>query len=392
MTRSLPALVAVAVAGFAPTAAAAGTSIRTEAGGPRILFVDGNDIRPEPGGNRLLFIDGNDVRPEPGGKRILFVDAEGNVRPDPAGVRLAFFDKTDNTLRRKPGGKILLWIKPPEIREESGKGKLLYVMDGDALGRTHVVAVLHHLKPELFKLSDEELAALKAEREAAAKEEEMRLAGRLVGDFGVLNSNLDFFKKAKVTVAPSKGHYAVTIAVGNGKFTGIGVERVVDGEQEIWLAVGSKGDMKLAVYDVNGAEMTGTLYPAAGLADEKVATGTEKLKQTKPGLYQLTEGKAPKTGAEYKGTLTVAAITDPDSGTSMKPFGVQWTIGKAKTRGAGFFADAQKGGGFAVATGTDPEYLVGRLRNTTGSGVNIEFLGHAGKAGYILLDKVKVEK
>jgi hypothetical protein len=374
------------------TASAADTSIRTEASGPRLLFVDGNDIRPEPGGKRLLFVDGDDIRPEPGGKRLLCVDAEGNVRAEPAGVRLAFFDKTDNTLRRKPGGKILLWIKHPEIREDNASGKRLYLMDGDALGRAHVVAVLHHLQPALFQLTKEELAALQKERDEAGREEELRLAKRLLGEFGVLNSNLDFLKKAKITVTPAKGHFAVTLEVGKTTMTGIGVSRTVDSEQEIWLAIGSKGDkgdVKLIVYDLNGADLDGTVYPAAGLADDKPATGTEKLKLTKPGQYQLTAGKAAKTGTEYKGTMLVSPVKDPDSGNDIKSFAVQWMIDKKKSAGFGFLAEAQKGAGFAVAASTDPEYLVGRLRHTSGSGVHIDFFGNAGKAGYILLDKTE---
>lgn len=139
----------------AVAALAANVSLRPAPGGSIIAVVDGNDIRPNAGGPRLLYVDGSNIRPAPGAAPILYVDGS-DVRKNPGGPRLAFWD--GRTLRRTPGGKILLVVDGSDIRPQAGGARLAY-LDGGAPGTAHLTALLFQWRASLFQPSAAELKA-----------------------------------------------------------------------------------------------------------------------------------------------------------------------------------------------------------------------------------------
>lgn len=139
------------------------TNIRPDPTGNPLLFVDGNSIRPDPTGNRFLYVDGNSIRPDPTGQRLLYVDQDGAVRPEPNGVLLAHWEGND--LRKAgPGGPRLGVLDNKDFRPEPGSKRYFHI-DGPALSRMQLTAVIYQLHPEFFTIPAEE---------KVAKEDEMK--------------------------------------------------------------------------------------------------------------------------------------------------------------------------------------------------------------------------
>lgn len=370
---------------------AAQTTLRDAPGGKRLLFVDGDDIRPEPGGKRLLFVDGDDIRPAPGGVRLLFVDGD-DVRPEPGGIRLAFLDGKE--LRREPGGKVLLHIDHPDIRTVFG-GKRLMFIDGEPLTKPQLVAALYHLKPELFKLTDDEIAKKKAAMKKAAEESAVEASNKLYGKFTVLNSNVDTARDAAIEVAKVGDFVSVTIKGKDGtEWYGVGVTRKVFGDNEHWVAFQPKGAVGLAVYEPNGKNLDGVWIPYTALKDGKKALGSEKLAVTsaKTGKYKITEAKAPGTGDAYAGTLQVAPAPHGEASVNLNTLILQWTLGEAKVYGIGFFLEyAQGKQALVAASGLEAPVMIGRIKETSSSGVHMDFYTSEKAAGYMLFTRPPAE-
>lgn len=359
------------------------TSIREGgAGGKRLLVVDGQNIRPDPAGNRLLFIDGDNIRPDPGGKRLLFIDGQ-NVRPDPAGIRLAFLD--GKQIRRSPGGKVLLWVSHPDVRPDH-TGERIYFIDGPALSKQQLVAVLYQLKPELFKLSAEEEAALKKDMaDAAAEDEANAKKDPFVGKYSLLSfSSSDDRKAAGNWVVAKKGQY-YQIAFKNTKtneaWEGVGFYVELFGDKELWAAIGPQASMALARYTADDAGNYDGAWVPHYLLDDPKSFGTEKLKKTADNNYTVDAGKAPKTLAEYKGGTCVFTPQKKDINADAKTFLINWTLGDFKVTGIGFVHKKQ----LVVAAGGKDATIV-RLKMGNGS-MGGDFMTTSGAFGYYTLSK-----
>lgn len=355
------------VAVFGGSVASAQTDIRAEPGGKRVLFIDGNDIRPEPGGKRLLFIDGDDIRAEPGGKRLLFVDGD-DVRPEPGGIRLATIDGDD--LRRSPGGKILINYRHPDFSPTAKENRVLRV-DGKELTHPQLVAVLYVLKPELFKLTDAETAALKKAMADANKEEEAKAAAdQVAGKWEVLNSSGPVEKTGSgtITVGPKKGAaYPVTFDLTKGggpTWAGVGVYKEQFGDKLFWVAYGTPKTIGLCVYDIKGDTLEGKWYPWYVDGDAK-NTGTETLKgpATLDGEYTIVAAKAPTTGAAYTGKVTIKPANIVGAGKNAMPYLVTWTLGATKITGIG----VRTGDQLFVSSGAGPDVNIAAYEIRNGS-------------------------
>lgn len=367
-TSPLPALVWLVgfCFGFSPLLHSQ-TDIRPSPGGKRLLFVDGDDIRPEPGGKRLLFVDGDDIRPAPGGKRLLFVDGD-DIRPTPGGIRLAFWD--GDTLRRKPAGEILLFVDGDDIRPQMG-GPRLYFLDGPKLSREQLTAVLYLLRPELFTLPAEQVAAKEkemAENAAKSTVTSSSVKDQWTGDHGILaqgaNGSVLIDKRADIyPVAYKTGQEPAWQGIGVGVNTG-------SPNAEFWAAMAPAGAVALGVYDVKGGNLNGTWFPINTDKDPSVL-GFEALagSPSLSGAYRITNGKLPNGGASYTGALNIDPLPATLSGAA-KCYRIRWSNGATAI---GFLI----GNKLAVAAGWGADYEILRIRPSQ-SGFAVEALTKAG--------------
>lgn len=380
------ALCVVASLAWTVPASADTANIRPDPSGKRLLFIDGNDIRREPGGKRLLFIDGDSLRDAPGGKRLLFIDGD-NVRADFGGIRLAFIDGSN--IRRSPGGKRLLFIDGDNIRPDP-QGKRLLFIDGKVT-KAQLIAALFILKPEIFKLTDAEVAELKAAMKKAEAESDKEFKNVLLGKFDVVNSSVPEWAGGEVTTTCGKDdfHY-LDLKLKKASLAGIGLPRRSAGWDELWIAFAPEGAVALAVYEIDKGNLTGKWIPINAAKDGSETLGTETLSgpTNLDGEFKIVEAKAPNNGAEYAGTVTIRP-TKPADGNSSDLFdlyAVTWNFGATKVPGVG--ARVKYGDGksaLLVASGTKADFAVGHV--TCESATNckgIDFFSNKRGAGYIV--------
>jgi hypothetical protein len=366
------------------TILAAEADIRTEFGGKRILFVDGDDIRDQPGGKRLLFIDGDgDIRPAPGGKRLLMVDPDGDIRYEPGGVRLAFWDGTE--LRRNPGGPRLGLLEDNDFRATPG-GKRFFYVDGK-ISRVQLTAVLYLLQPELLTLTPEEKAAReKAMAAAGAQSSAVAAADTFPGEHRILTHTTDGPKKREgaIVLARQGDYYAVTFKTGDQPpWQGIGIKyKNPAGGEELWAAVGPGAAVSLGIYQINGGTLTSTWLPVNAAQDKSVfgfenLTGAAKL----GGVYQITSGKLPNGGVAYTGALNIDPLPQKMNSTAAC-YRFRWATG---TTGLAFrFGDLM-----AVAAGWGADYEILRLELNSAKGFQGDFLSKSGAKGSYTIDKAQ---
>ncbi len=315
--------------------------IRPEPGGKRLLFVDEKDIRLEPGGKRVLYIDDNYIRTEPGGKALLYVDGD-DIRPDRGDIRLAFIDKYGNFRRNPNSDNVLIHYKHPDLSPTHIDNRIFFV-DGPELTRQQLVAVLYYLKPEIFKLSDAEIASLrKAMADEAKAEEVAAAADHVAGKWMVLSGSGPVAKigGGGMTIGPKKGDaYPVVIdhsKTGGPQWTGVGVYKEMSGDKSMWVAYGTPKTIGLCVYEIKDGSLDGKWYPWYVDGDAK-NVGTETLTgpATLDGEYKIAAGKAPFTGAAYSGTVTIKPAKIVGAADTAKPYLLSWTMGAVKVSGIG---------------------------------------------------------
>lgn len=380
-------LAAIFVTAVRAEAAEGYADVRLEPAGSRMFCIDKDEIRKDPAGNRLLFIDGDTLRPQPGGDRLLFIDGD-DVRPAPGGHRLALFD--GNYLRRSPGGPILLFIDGQDIRPDAGGQRLLF-LDGGPLTRPQIVAVLYHWKPELFKLSAAEEAALKAEMEKNAKEAEEAAKGKYVGHFEVLNSSAPAFNKATVDVAKAGDYHTVTFNLSdNQKWLGIASKRTVKGEEEYWFAASPTGAVGLGIYEPDGTDFKAQWIPLAVTTQGPDVLGNETMHgaANMAGIYTVKSGKYTMKLGDYTGQLHLTIFPPDNPSVTLDPRALLWTVASKKFGGVGTAVEIEPGKfGLAAAVSAEKVYLVGRLKETTSSGIHMDVLTNTRNTGFILLNK-----
>ncbi len=379
---------AVVLSGAVPVLAET-ADIRSEPGGKRLLFIDGDDIRNEPGGKRRLFIDGNTLRSEPGGKVLLFIDGD-TIRPKFGGIRLAFIDGDD--IRRSPGSKRLLFIDGDDIRPEPG-GKRLYFIDGK-VSRPQLVAALYLLKPELFKLTAKEEADILAAMKKAEEESDLEMQNVLLGKFEVVNSSIDDWGRGLVSTVKGKdGFHYLDLKLKNSTLSGIGVKSPTKDWGELWVAFAPEGAVALAVYEIDKGKLTGKWIPINAAKDGKTVLGHETLEgpANLNGDFKILSAKGPNSGAEYTGTVTLTPYK-PAGGNSSDLsdlYSVTWTFGTTKIPGVAAKVKSADGKFVLIAaSGTKGDFAVGHV--TCDSATNckgIDFLTSKGAAGYIVWTK-----
>jgi hypothetical protein len=286
----------------------------------------------------LVIVHGKEILTDIHDPALFVVD--GDVRHTPAGVKIASFDG-DNILHGDRG-KVVMHYHHPDISADFNSDRI-YRVNGPELTKTELVAVLYVLKPELFKLTDAEVAEQqKAMKEANAEEEKRAAADQVAGKWMVLNNNgpVEKLSKGMITVSPKKGGaYPVTLDLTSGggpKWQGVGVYKEMFSDKLFWLAYGTEKQIGMCVYEIKGDSLTGTWYPWYVDGTEKT-TGSEVLKgpETLDGDYAIESAKAPYTGAAYTGTVSIhpAKIVGQDDNEA--PYLITWTIGGAKINGIG---------------------------------------------------------
>lgn len=345
-------------------------------------------------GNVMLRFDANTKKIENAdGKTILQFDGEYpksfHVRnPKDDKVRLAWSDgqfvrKTDTH------GKVFLYYDARDlgICPNIGERRLYSLhrlQNGNhTLSGWQVIGLAYLLKPEGFKVSDDELKAQREAFDAAGKEEEIRMANRLSGNFMIINSSTSSLGKGKAMVTPVGKYFSMGYQFKDGQsLKGIGLfmpGASFDNEQ-IFTALSPDGAVGLGVYEIKDGLLDGKWYPTTLLADGKINLGIEKLKgktgEDLSGTFAISEAKTPDKGDPYTGTLRISKLARSDY-SSTPSYNLEWTIGTFKLSGVGVTvqingSDLVKRNYLVVAVGTG-NAMVGQHWTNVGNNVHLDF-------------------
>ena len=353
--------------------AAAGYSwICREPGGKRLVRIDNTEIGMESDHKTLLTIDPNNFILDRAGKRLFIVD-DNDVRPGatPGGVRLAIFDGDDIRHGGVASGKVLINYRHPDLAPTSA-GNRIYSIEGPALSKAQLVAGLYLLKPEMFRLTDEETAAQLAEfKKNAAEQHQRDIADQVAGKWTMLNSSgiREDVGKGLITAKAKKGEaYPMTFDFspdGGPQWSGVGVYKYTNGDKLFWTAYGTPKTVGLCVYEIkDGGVLEGKWYPWYVDGDPK-NVGTENLKGpgTLDGEFTIVSAKAPNTGAAYGGTVTIKPQTIVGTSDNAKPYLITWKLGTLVIRGIGIRSDNF----LYVASGSGADVNVARFNIGNGT-------------------------
>ena len=356
-----------ALAMFAAAVAHAGpTLITSEPDGKTVLHVQDDEIYVSDANKVILRIDGEGILKNAADPALLVVD-DDDVRPTAAGLKLATFDGED--IRHGDRGKVVINYHHPDICPNSASNRILRV-DGPELTKQQLVAVLYVLKPELFKLTDAEAKEQKDERaKNAAEQDALDHADQVEGKWEMLNANGPVAKLGKGKIAFDKKRsdvYPVNLDFtpgGGPAWMGIANYSDANSDKIFWSAFGTAKQIGLCVYEINGADLKGTWYPWYADGDAK-NLGTEVLKggATFGGEYKIVSAKAPTTGAEYAGTVSIKPLEIVGAGDAEKPYSVIWTLGTTKVYGVGI----KTGDKLYVASGAGPDVNIGKFKIDNG--------------------------
>ena len=365
---------------FIPTAMALTLSIASqvradhsficqEPGGKRLVEMVGNQVTlmSDPA-KSVLYIDKNDILTDPHATAFLVVD-DHDVRPFAAGVKIATFD--GENIRHGPysDGKVVINYHNKDLCPDSESNRI-YSIEGDSLSKQQLVAGLYLLKPEMFKLSDEEIAAQKkAIKEAGEEEDRKAAADQVAGKWVLLNSSgiMEKVGKGTITVSPKQGQaYPISLDLTAGEgpvWNGAGVYKNAGGDKSFFAAYGSEKKVALCVYEIDGGTLKGIWYPWYLDGTEK-NTGSEVLKGPEglDGTYKIESAKAPFTQAEYAGSVTIKPAPIAGANDDAKPYLISWTLGDVKVEGIGI----RSGKFLYVASGAGADVNIAKF--TIGNG------------------------
>ena len=331
-------------------------------------------------GKTVLYIHENQILKDPKESPILVID-DRMVRHSLGGLALANFDGDNLRHARDPNGKILINYHHPDLCPDAASDRV-YRVNGPELNKTQLVAALYALKPELFTLSDDEIAAQnKARADAAAEEDRLAKMDQVAKPWMVLNGHgpVEKINQGTITFTPKQGDvYPVTFDYtkdGGPTWTGIADSHELSGDRYIWAAYGTPKTIGLAVYKIDGGKLSGVWHPWYGGADPK-NLGTEELQgpDTLDGDFQIVSAKAPSTGAAYNGTVTIKPLTIVGADDEEKPYSLTWTIGTVKVQGIGIRTKDF----LYVASGSGADVNIGKFKMENG---NATFSGDFFKLG-----------
>ena len=372
MNRGIQLLATFALALITATSSlmASGSFICKEPGGKRLIQIDGKEVS-KPGGKMLVYIDGNDLLLGDIHAAPFLVVDDDDVRPSAAGVIIAHFDGEDIRHGPRSDGKVLINYSYPNLSPSSAENRI-YSIEGEQLTKQQLVAGLYLLKPEMFKLSVEEIGAQQqAIKEAGAEADRLAAADQVAGKWEMLNGHgpVEKIGSGSITVDVKKGDaYPVTFdhtKNGGPLWTGIGFYQEVYGDKFFWIAYGTPKTIGLCVYDIKeGGILEGKWFPWY-LDGNPKNTGTENLKgpENLDGEFTITAASAPSTGAAYAGTVTIKPLKIVGAGGNALPYAVTWTLGTYKIEGIGVRTRSQ----LFVATGTGADVAIAAfiIRNGT---------------------------
>ncbi len=341
-----------------------------EPGGKRLIEFSGENGKEvsKPGGSTLIYIDGNDILVGDIHATATLVVDDHDVRPSPTGVKIATFDG-DNILHGT-SDKVLINYKHPNLCPTFADDRI-YSVEGDELSKQQLVAGLYLLKPEMFKLSEEETAAqIKDMKDAEAEVEKQAAADQVAGKWQVLNSHgpVEKLGQGSIVVAPKKGDaYPVTFDLTKGggpNWTGVGIYKEFKGDKTFWTAYGTPKSIGLCVYEIDGGNLKGTWYPWYIDGDAK-NTGTEELKgpESLDGDFTITSAKAPTSGTPYSGTVTIKPLNITGADDNGKPYSVTWTMGTVKVNGIGI----RSGKFLFVSSGSGADVMIAKYKIDNGT-------------------------
>lgn len=341
------AFVVLLLALAGPAARAATPTFIEDANGKRVLTLDSPEIKKpyrelaeSASGKVVLYVHENnqiftDYHKEP----VLVVD-DRRIRPTPTGLIFASFDG-ENVVHGR-AGKTVMNYHHPDLSPDHASNRVFRV-NGPKLTPVELVAVLYALKPEGFKLTDEEVASQKKDiAEAEAEEAKNAAADPVAGKWMILNGSGPVEKTGKglITIGPKKGDaYPLTYDCTKGggpTWTGVAFWKELKSDKVLWAAYGSPKTIGLCVYEIKGGTLSGKWYPFYIDGDAK-NVGTEDLQgpETLDGDYKITSAKAPNTGAAYSGTVSIHPaniVGEPDQA---KSYLITWNLGGAKIQGIG---------------------------------------------------------
>jgi hypothetical protein len=352
------------------TAMASGSFICKEPGGKRLIQIDDKEIS-KPGGKMLIYIDGNDLLLGDIHANPFLVVDDDDVRPSAAGVIIAHFDGEDIRHGPRSDGKVLINYSHPNLAPSSSENRI-YSIEGEQLTKQQLVAGLHLLHPDMFKLSAEETAAQQAAmREAGAEADRLAAADQIAGKWEMLNGHgpVEKIGSGLITVDTKKGD-AYTVSFdhtkdGGPSWTGVGAYKEVFGDKFFWVAYGTPKTIGLCVYEIkDGGVLEGKWYPWY-LDGNPVNVGTENLRgpANLDGEYTITSANAPSTGTAYSGTVTIRPLDIVGSAEQAMPYSVSWTLGTYKVEGIGI----RSGDFLFVSSGSGPDVNIAKfiIRNGT---------------------------
>ncbi len=355
---------------FINAVATAGSFICSEPGGKRLIYISDKEISKESDrGKVLLYIDGNDILTNPTAGATFVVD-DHDIRHSAAGLVIARFDGDDIRHGSYADGKVMINYHHPDLCPNSAADRI-YSIEGDPISKQQLVAGLYLLKPEMFKLSDAEIAAQKKEIKEAGEEQDRKdAADQVAGKWDVLNSNgiMEKLGAGTITVDAKKGDaYPVNIDLTKGggpQWTGVGVYKLIVGDKFFWTAYGTPKTVAICAYDIDGGTLKGTWYPWYVNGDAK-NVGTETLTgpESLDGEFKIEAGKAPFTGAAYSGTVTIKPATIVGTSDDAKPYKLTWMIGGTKINGIGIRSKNL----LFVATGTGADVNIARFKIGNGT-------------------------
>jgi hypothetical protein len=359
-------LVAVLLLGLLSVAARATPTFIESADGKRLLSIGDNEI-DDLDGKALLYIQDHDILTDIHAPATLVVD-DHDVRHSAAGVKLATFD--GENLRHADGQKVIMNYHHPDICPDSASNRL-YTVNGPQLTNQQLVAALYILKPELFKLSDDETAGQqKAMADANAEQEKLAAADQVAGQWRVLSGSgpEDNIAQGTITFGKKLGDaYPVTFdhSKANGPtWNGVAWYKELSGDKLVWVAYGTPKTVGLCVYEIDGGKLTGKWYPWYNDGEAK-NTGTENLQgpDTLDGDYTITAAAAPASGAAYAGLVTIKPLTITGAADDSKPYSVTWTLGATKIEGIGI----KTGKYLFVSAGSGADTNIGKFKIDNGS-------------------------
>ena len=237
------------------------------------------------------------------------------------------------------------------------------------------MAGLYLLKPEMFKLTDEENAAqLKAMKEAGEEADKLAAADQVAGKWQMLSSHgpVDKTDKGFITVACRKKGTPIPSPSISPKTAA--PPGMAWGSTRLFPATSSSGLLTERPRRSACVSMKSTAERCRGSGTRGTSTatprtlGTESLKgpETLDGDFTITAAKSPTTGALLQWHRVVSrikplAIVAADD--HAKPYSLTWTMGTVKVYGIGI----RTGNTLFVSSGAGDDVNIAKFTINNGS-------------------------